>query len=170
MSQGEIWADVLGYVRRNISEVEYHTWFAPVKNLGVQEGSLVLGVRNSFAQEWFRKHYLELLEDALRSLGAEHPQVSFQVLPAQQEAMLLPSDPPPPPPGRTQSERSQAAPPADNRKSLNPKYTFENFVVGPNNNLAHAAALAVAESPGKAYNPLFIYGDVGLGKTHLMHA
>nr|WP_309571835.1 chromosomal replication initiator protein DnaA [Deinococcus sp.] len=170
MSQGEIWADVLGYVRRNISEVEYHTWFAPVKNLGVQEGSLVLGVRNSFAQEWFRKHYLELLEDALRSLGAEHPQVSFQVLPAQQEAMLLPNDPPPPPPGRMQSERSQAAPPVDNRKSLNPKYTFENFVVGPNNNLAHAAALAVAESPGKAYNPLFIYGDVGLGKTHLMHA
>ena len=170
ISQGEIWADVLGYVRRNISEVEYHTWFAPVKNLGVQEGSLVLGVRNSFAQEWFRKHYLELLEDALRSLGAEHPQVSFQVLPAQQEAMLLPSDPPPPPSGRTQTERSQAAPPADNRKSLNPKYTFENFVVGPNNNLAHAAALAVAESPGKAYNPLFIYGDVGLGKTHLMHA
>ncbi|WP_370294062.1 chromosomal replication initiator protein DnaA [Deinococcus sp. KSM4-11] len=161
---------MLGYVRRNISEVEYHTWFAPVKNLGVQEGSLVLGVRNSFAQEWFRKHYLELLEDALRSLGAEHPQVSFQVLPAQQEAMLLPSDPPPPPPGRMQSERSQAAPPVDNRKSLNPKYTFENFVVGPNNNLAHAAALAVAESPGKAYNPLFIYGDVGLGKTHLMHA
>ncbi|WP_412027396.1 chromosomal replication initiator protein DnaA [Deinococcus yunweiensis] len=170
ISQGEIWADVLGYVRRNISEVEYHTWFAPVKNLGVQEGSLVLGVRNSFAQEWFRKHYLELLEDALRSLGAEHPQVSFQVLPAQQEAMLLPSDPPPPPSGRSQTERSQAAPPADNRKSLNPKYTFENFVVGPNNNLAHAAALAVAESPGKAYNPLFIYGDVGLGKTHLMHA
>nr|WP_184114957.1 chromosomal replication initiator protein DnaA [Deinococcus metalli] len=170
MSQGEIWADVLGYVRRNISEVEYHTWFAPVKNLGVQEGSLVLGVRNSFAQEWFRKHYLELLEDALRSLGAEHPQVSFQVLPAQQEAMLLPSDPPPPPPGRPPAERSPAAPPADNRKSLNPKYTFENFVVGPNNNLAHAAALAVAESPGKAYNPLFIYGDVGLGKTHLMHA
>ncbi|GHF59094.1 chromosomal replication initiator protein [Deinococcus metalli] len=170
ISQGEIWADVLGYVRRNISEVEYHTWFAPVKNLGVQEGSLVLGVRNSFAQEWFRKHYLELLEDALRSLGAEHPQVSFQVLPAQQEAMLLPSDPPPPPPGRPPAERSPAAPPADNRKSLNPKYTFENFVVGPNNNLAHAAALAVAESPGKAYNPLFIYGDVGLGKTHLMHA
>ncbi|MFC3718402.1 chromosomal replication initiator protein DnaA [Deinococcus metalli] len=161
---------MLGYVRRNISEVEYHTWFAPVKNLGVQEGSLVLGVRNSFAQEWFRKHYLELLEDALRSLGAEHPQVSFQVLPAQQEAMLLPSDPPPPPPGRPPAERSPAAPPADNRKSLNPKYTFENFVVGPNNNLAHAAALAVAESPGKAYNPLFIYGDVGLGKTHLMHA
>lgn len=71
-----------------------------MKNLGVQEGSLVLGVRNSFAQEWFRKHYLELLEDALRSLGAQNPQVSFQVLPAAQDALLLPSDPPPPPPAR----------------------------------------------------------------------
>lgn len=170
----EIWADVLGYVRKNISEVEYHTWFAPVKNLGVQDGSLVLGVRNSFAQEWFRKHYLELLEDALRSLGAQNPQVSFQVLPAVQEAMILPQDPPPSPPSPPRAGPGQrqapAAFPAENRKSLNPKYTFENFVVGPNNNLAHAAALAVAESPGKAYNPLFIYGDVGLGKTHLMHA
>ncbi|ANE44664.1 chromosomal replication initiation protein [Deinococcus puniceus] len=166
MSQ-EIWADVLGYVRKNISEVEYHTWFAPVKNLGVQEGSLVLGVRNSFAQEWFRKHYLELLEDALRSLGAQNPAVSFQVLPAVQEAMFMPQDAPPPP---GPPPRSPSPAPFENRKSLNPKYTFENFVVGPNNNLAHAAALAVAESPGKAYNPLFIYGDVGLGKTHLMHA
>ncbi|UQN07830.1 chromosomal replication initiator protein DnaA [Deinococcus sp. QL22] len=166
MSQ-EIWADVLGYVRKNISEVEYHTWFAPVKNLGVQEGSLVLGVRNSFAQEWFRKHYLDLLEDALRSLGAQNPAVSFQVLPAVQEAMFMPQDPPPPP---GPPMRSPSPAPFENRKSLNPKYTFENFVVGPNNNLAHAAALAVAESPGKAYNPLFIYGDVGLGKTHLMHA
>ncbi|WP_231881644.1 chromosomal replication initiator protein DnaA [Deinococcus puniceus] len=158
---------MLGYVRKNISEVEYHTWFAPVKNLGVQEGSLVLGVRNSFAQEWFRKHYLELLEDALRSLGAQNPAVSFQVLPAVQEAMFMPQDAPPPP---GPPPRSPSPAPFENRKSLNPKYTFENFVVGPNNNLAHAAALAVAESPGKAYNPLFIYGDVGLGKTHLMHA
>ncbi|WP_119675144.1 chromosomal replication initiator protein DnaA [Deinococcus sp. RM] len=167
MSQ-EIWSDVLGYVRKNITEVEYHTWFAPVKNLGVQDGSLVLGVRNSFAQEWFRKNYLRLLEDALRSLGAQDPQVSFQVLPAAQDALLLPSDPPPPP--SVPAPRAAAPTFTENRKVLNPKYTFENFVVGPNNNLAHAAALAVAESPGKAYNPLFIYGDVGLGKTHLMHA
>ncbi|MBB6016364.1 chromosomal replication initiator protein DnaA [Deinococcus radiopugnans] len=163
---------MLGYVRKNISEVEYHTWFAPVKNLGVQEGSLVLGVRNSFAQEWFRKHYLELLEDALRSLGAQNPQVSFQVLPAAQDTLFSPADPSPapgrPPPSTPGGPSAQDQ--AENRKRLNPKYTFENFVVGPNNNLAHAAAMGVAESPGKAYNPLFIYGDVGLGKTHLMHA
>ncbi|WP_272976577.1 chromosomal replication initiator protein DnaA [Deinococcus geothermalis] len=170
----EIWADVLGYVRKNISEVEYHTWFAPVKNLGVQDGALVIGVRNSFAQEWFRKHYLELLEDALRALGAQNPQISFQVLPASQDALLLPSDPPPAPanssPGRSLPGQPPSQVSSESRQVLNPKYTFENFVVGPNNNLAHAAALAVAESPGKAYNPLFIYGDVGLGKTHLMHA
>ena len=94
----EIWADVLGYVRKNISEVEYHTWFAPMKNLGVQGGSLVLGVRNSFAQEYVRRQYQLLLEDALRDLGAENPQVTFQVLPAVQEAMILPEDPPPPRP------------------------------------------------------------------------
>ncbi|WP_370519747.1 chromosomal replication initiator protein DnaA [Deinococcus sp. AJ005] len=163
---------MLGYVRKNISEVEYHTWFAPVKNLGVKEGSLVLGVRNSFAQEWFRKHYLELLEDALRSLGAQNPQVSFQVLPASQDTLFSPADPPPPPsrPPPSAPGGPSAQDQAENRKRLNPKYTFENFVVGPNNNLAHAAAMGVAESPGKAYNPLFIYGDVGLGKTHLMHA
>ncbi|WP_291426341.1 chromosomal replication initiator protein DnaA [Deinococcus sp.] len=173
MSQ-EIWADVLAYVRKNVSEVEYKTWLEPVKNLGVHDGSLVLGVRNSFAQEWFRKHYLELLEDALRSLGAEQPQITFQVLPAAQDALLLATDPPPPPTPRPRAPGlTQGAGPISNdelRKILNPKYTFENFVVGPNNNLAHAAALAVAESPGKAYNPLFLYGDVGLGKTHLMHA
>ena len=165
----EIWADVLGYVRKNITEVEYHTWFAPMKHLGVEGGSLVLGVRNSFAQDFVRRQYQGLLEDALRSLGAEHPQVTFQVLPAVQEAMILPQETPTPvPPGPPGRPAAPASP--DNRKNLNPKYTFENFVVGPNNNLAHAAALAVAESPGKAYNPLFIYGDVGLGKTHLMHA
>ncbi|WP_245895971.1 chromosomal replication initiator protein DnaA [Deinococcus irradiatisoli] len=158
---------MLAYVRKNISEVEYHTWFAPVRAIGVEQGELVLGVRNSFAQEWFRKHYLDLLEDALRSLGAQSPQVSFQVLPAAQDALML-SEPPPAPPLRQSAKAPPSAPsPAPN---LNPKYIFENFVVGPNNNLAHAAALAVAESPGKAYNPLFIYGDVGLGKTHLMHA
>ncbi|MBB6098977.1 chromosomal replication initiator protein [Deinobacterium chartae] len=165
----EIWSDVLDYVRKSISDVEYHTWFAHVRPLGVQGGELVLGVRNSFAQEWFRDHYLDLLENALRHLGAQHPKVSFQVLPAVQDAMILPEPREPEP--RSARAGTPAAPAGDNlRKNLNPKYVFEHFVVGPNNNLAHAAAVAVAESPGRAYNPLFIYGDVGLGKTHLMHA
>ncbi|MDO4244819.1 MAG: DnaA N-terminal domain-containing protein, partial [Deinococcus sp.] len=88
---------MLAYVRKNVSELEYKTWFSPIKPLGVQEGSLILGVRNSFTKDWFRDHYQELLLAALRSLGAEQPQVEFQVLPAAQDALLLPSDPPPAP-------------------------------------------------------------------------
>lgn len=179
--------------------MEYQTWFSNVKPLGVQNGELILGVRNSFAQDWFRSHYLELLENALRNLGAQQPKVSFQILSAVQEPMML-SEPPAP----HASTRFQAIgkPAADSSNltsaqgtqplslnnhtrtesrdlpsatgytaaTLNAKYTFDNFVVGPNNNMAHAAAVAVAKDPGRAYNPLFIYGDVGLGKTHLMHA
>ncbi len=152
-------------MRRHVSDVEYHTWFVNVKQLGVRDGELILGLRNAFAQDWFRAHYQELIERGLRQLGAQAPKVSFQVLPVVQEALLgndasYPSD------GLTSV--ADSAETASNR--LNPRYTFRNFIVGANNNLAHAAAMAVAEAPGRAYNPLFIYGDVGLGKTHLMHA
>ncbi len=202
ISSQEIWQDVLGYVRENISILDFQTWFSNIKPLGVQNGELVLGVRNSFTQDWLRTHYLELLENALRSLGAQNPRVSFQILSAVQEPMLLPDSAPKPllesttapeMKNRIEVERETVASnnPLSNHSSnlsstisssstsgvaysnplnLNPKYVFDHFVVGPNNNMAHAASVAVADAPGRAYNPLFIYGDVGLGKTHLMHA
>jgi chromosomal replication initiator protein len=150
-----IWQHVLEHVRRNITEVEYHTWFERIRPLGVKEGVLELGVPTSFALDWIRKHYAGLLEEALALLGAQVPRFELKVVPspAVQEEIFQPK------------EKE-----AEGRSRLNPKYTFENFVVGPNNSMAHAAAVAVAESPGRAYNPLFIYGGVGLGKTHLMHA
>ncbi len=160
MSEQEIWEDIKNYVRSRIPDVEFTTWFAKIKPIGVQDGAFVLGVSNSFAAEWLKTHYLSLLEESLKKLGAAAPQIGFRVLPATQEPMLDPEV----------KSRPQSSFPDDGRNRLNPKYTFEKFVIGQNNSFAHAAALAVAETPGKAYNPLFIYGGVGLGKTHLMHA
>src|SRR5699024_10437233 len=141
-------------------ELEFRTWFKQVRPLGIEEGTFMIGVPHSFARDWLKNHYGEVLEQALKELGAASPSVGFQVVAFQ---------------GSEQPEIfSTAAPqeeaPVKTTARLNPKYVFTNFVVGPNNNLAHAAALAVAESPGRAYNPLFLYGEAGLGKTHLMHA
>jgi chromosomal replication initiator protein len=158
-----IWNDVLERVRGRISETEFRTWFQQVRPLGINDGVFQLGVPHSFARDWIRNHFSEVLEQALRDLGVPAPKVGFQVVafnPSEQPDMFSQPNPNPAP---------VAAQPRD-RGALNPKYVFGNFVVGPNNNLSHAAALAVAEAPGRAYNPLFLYGESGLGKTHLMHA
>lgn len=157
MTQNTVWQNVLEYVRQSITEVEYHTWFEKIRPLGVVNGSLELGVPTSFAGDWIQKHYAALIQEALIRLGAQTPRFELKVTPANpvQEDIF---------------STSTQTPLQEPRARLNPKYTFENFVVGQNNNLAHAAAVAVAESPGYAYNPLFLYGGVGLGKTHLMHA
>lgn len=155
-----IWDDILTYVRSHIPEGQYRTWFSQVQALGIEDGIFMIGVPSSFARDWLKNHYTEVLEAALKELGAASPKVGFQVT-----SFAAPEQPdmfqPKPIPTQTQDTP---------RPRLNPKYVFSNFVVGQNNNLASAAALAVAEAPGRAYNPLFIYGDAGLGKTHLMHA
>ncbi len=158
--ENAIWEDILEYVRTQIPEVEFRTWFKQVRPLGIEEGTFMIGVPHSFAREWLKNHYGSVLESALRDLGAASPRVGFQVVsfPSFEQPDIFQPAPSP--------EAAPSAPPP----RLNPKYVFSNFVVGQNNNLASAAALAVAEAPGRAYNPLFIYGDSGLGKTHLMHA
>ena len=156
MTHESIWKNVLDYVRDNITEVEYHTWFANVRPLGLDGGVLNIAVPSSFAGDWIQKHYGQLIQEALLRLGSSSPNFRLRVVPggnAAPEAEVEPG-------GNGKPARSR----------LNPKYTFDSFVVGDGNKMAHAAALAVAEAPGKAYNPLFIYGGVGLGKTHLMHA
>jgi len=158
-----IWDDVLDYVRDQISETEFRTWFKQVRPLGISDGVFQLGVPHSFARDWIRNHFGEVLEQALRDLGAPSPKVGFQVVPftaSEQPDMF----------SQPIAAPGTSAAPKGERARLNPKYVFANFVVGPNNNLAHAAAMAVAEAPGRAYNPLFLYGESGLGKTHLMHA
>jgi chromosomal replication initiator protein len=157
MTHHTIWQNVLEYIRQGITDVEYHTWFEKIRPMAVNAGVLELGVPNSFAADWIKKHYSEIVEEALLRLGAQVPRFELRVVlsPAVQEDIFAVAKP---------------VTSSDSRGRLNSKYTFENFVVGTNNNLVHAASVAVAESPGRAYNPLFIYGGVGLGKTHLMHA
>jgi chromosomal replication initiator protein len=154
------WEDILNYVRERITDTEFSTWFKKIKPLGIEDGVFMIGVPTSFAKDWLKTNYSPVIEEALNELGAASPRVGYQVVSTlkteQQDIFTAPS---------TTETQTQVKPPR-----LNPKYVFSNFVVGPNNNLSHAAALAVAESPGKAYNPLFLYGDAGLGKTHLMHA
>ncbi len=159
ITEAEIWQEALNYIRERITEVEYHTWFERIQPLGIEGGELTLGVPTTFASEWVQKHYAGLIKEALMRLGAASPRFALRVVPGQAVQENIFAHVP------VSSENGSAG-----RSKLNPKYTFENFVVGPNNQMAHAAALAVAESPGKAYNPLFIYGGVGLGKTHLMQA
>ncbi len=158
--ENAIWQDILEYVQTQIPEVEFRTWFKQVRPLGIDDGIFMIGVPHSFAREWLKNHYAPVLEHALKDLGAASPRVGFQVVHfpnSEQPDIFQPSAAPNP-----------VAPAS--RPRLNPKYVFSNFVVGQNNNLASAAALAVAEAPGRAYNPLFVYGDSGLGKTHIMHA
>jgi chromosomal replication initiator protein len=161
-----IWDDILDYVQEQIPDVEFRTWFQQVRPLGVENGAYMIGVPHSFARDWLKTHYASVLETALRDLGAPSPRVGFQVVAFQQSEQqdMFQAAPDAAP------DRASSQPAPRRRVALNPKYVFSNFVVGPNNNLAHAAALAVAEAPGRAYNPLFLYGEAGLGKTHLMHA
>src|SRR6266699_3871156 len=125
------------------------------KRIGMTDGEFVLGVPNDFTREWIEGHFLGLIEAALAEVAGERS-VKLQI--AERSPKAEQAEP---------KLREQAHRPG---VSINAKYTFDSFVIGSSNRFAHAAALAVAEAPAQAYNPLFIYGGTGLGKTHLMQA
>ena len=145
----------------------YKLWFAPLRASALDTNSIVLEVSNDFCEVWLKDNYMSLLQDVLSIAAGRQLQVKFKVASANAIAVAPAKDsvaktkPP-----EAAHERSRDG----NELNFNPKNTFDTFVVGNNNNFAHAAALAVAQSPGKSYNPLFLYGGVGLGKTHLLHA
>ena len=154
-----VWTKAKDLLRSRVNQQSYDTWFAPIKFAGTTDTEILLEVPNKFFKNWVSEKYLKQIEDAVGTFTDGKISVTLtlpaQSLPFQPEELLA----------------QPKGPEASSRQSgLNQKYTFEEFVVGPSNRFAHAASLAVSETPAKAYNPLFIYGGVGLGKTHLMQA
>jgi chromosomal replication initiator protein len=155
----ESWEEALRSLEKKISKHSYDTWLKSLKPLGFDENKIIIEVPNHFSRGWLNDRYAPIIKNALINVLKQDVEVQF----------LLSSE--------IQSIKPQSSKKDRERVSeftsishLNHKYTFDSFVVGNSNRFAHAACLAVAELPSKAYNPLFIYGGVGLGKTHLMHA
>jgi chromosomal replication initiator protein len=171
----DLWAKVAAAVRAQLSEGTWNTWFPGVHALDLTEDTMVLGVPSSVAVERIRTSYLGLLADAIQALTGVPLNVELLVdtAPRLEELVDIDSLQLAPVPSAPNDERPASTDPEYNRgstMSLNPRYTFDQFVIGASNRFAHAAALSVAESPARSYNPLFIYGPAGLGKTHLLHA
>src|SRR5882672_102507 len=159
-----LWEDVLSVLKPQMNDESFDLWFRPIKALSLEGGRLVLQVPNAFFADWLRDHYQARIESLLNERSGEPVALSFSVL-RPVEDMLKTGAPAPAAP------RTLPGPTAPSLEThLNPRYMFDTFVVGHSNRFAQAASQAVAKDPGKAYNPLFLYGGVGLGKTHLMHA
>ncbi|MFN8005563.1 MAG: chromosomal replication initiator protein DnaA [Terriglobia bacterium] len=157
----DAWQKILDFIEANVSKQNFATWFKPTQVHEFRDNQhLVVSVPNQVFQDWLTTTYSSLIEEAIRRTGQEGLRISFRTSSAAGKAEPASS---PPPLQKTLDFDSVDY-------LLNPKYTFERFVVGSSNQFAHAASLAVAESPSRIYNPLFICGGVGLGKTHLMQA
>lgn len=167
MNNQQLWQAILGSLEISLSKANFNTWF---KNTGILEREadhILVGVPSAFSRDWIASKYHQEMLKALKTLAPEIKEIKYRLggnpninAPAQPKVAA-----------KSFSESAtQPSNPSNNASGLNPKYTFETFIIGKNNELAHAASQAVAKSPGTQYNPLFIYGGVGLGKTHLMHA
>jgi chromosomal replication initiator protein len=149
------WESVLNYLKEKINAQSFTTWFGETRGIELKDDVLLVEFPNSFFIDWIEQHYYQILDEAVSSINGTKLRLAFKAVkqggnqPIRKKRRLLV---------------------AQDGSKLQEKYTFNSFVVGKNNEFAHAAALAVAEAPGEAYNPLFLYGGVGLGKTHLMQA
>ncbi|NLW24380.1 MAG: chromosomal replication initiator protein DnaA [Clostridia bacterium] len=159
-----MWKETLQLIEQDLSKPTFETWFNSTQLIAYYDDYLIISTPNQFVQDWLRNHYMDLIKSKLEKLLGQPVKLKF--VNSQQGKETL-----------EESENNTTDTNTENKlcedylgNQLNPKYTFDTFVVGNSNRFAHAASLAVAESVAKAYNPLFIYGGVGLGKTHLMHA
>ncbi len=173
MDTGSLWQAVLGEIELGVSHGNYVTWFKNTRLLRVKEDSVVVGAPNVFIKQQLERKFNDLITDTLAKNGIKPDRVEYKILPAsslnrkvEDESVVL----------KVESAKETRSTPVSSslrhsyRQGLNERYTFESFIVGGGNELAHAACQAIAQNPGTKYNPLFLYGGVGIGKTHLIQA
>ena len=155
LTADSLWTEVSDRLKGALNDTTFGTWFGDVSARELNERAFVLSVPNDFTRDWIEGHFLDLIGAAVRDVTGDQREISLFV-----EREVEPSGP------------IEDAPKQTARRAfeMSQKYTFDSFVIGSSNRFAHAAALAVAEAPAQAYNPLFIYGGTGLGKTHLLQA
>jgi len=169
ISAENIWHSAQEHLRVKLSQDTFNMWFAPLRASGLDDHHITLEAPNEFCEVWLKDNYIGLMQDAVAVAAGSKLQVRFK--PAfQSPATVTPAKPIAAPQKPKHAEVTTDRASTNGDLHFNPKNTFDTFVVGNNNNFAYAAAKAVAETPGKAYNPLFLYGGVGLGKTHLLQA
>ncbi len=168
MDAKQVWRAALGELQVALSPANFETWLRETQLVDVDDNRFRISVPNGFAKDWLDTRYRSLISQTLARIVGYSVQVEFVVRSSPPEAVKAVD------PGAAAGQQVRLEPTRvggeGGASNLNPRYTFANFIVGSANRLAHAASLSVAERPGHAYNPLFLYGGVGLGKTHLMHA
>ena len=166
----KLWQETVSHLEKTLSPQHFSTWIKPVRFVSLKKDQLILEVPNRFVFDWIRDHYARLIQETVSQIGAVAYQITFQIAslpekgntPSTNEKMLPTSTP--------DSTKESLPRDRNGAYNLNPKYVFDEFVSGSSNQFAYAAARAVANNPATTYNPLFIYGGVGLGKTHLINA
>ncbi|AJS60700.1 chromosomal replication initiator protein DnaA [Paenibacillus sp. IHBB 10380] len=156
----ELWQEILSIIQTKLSKPSFDTWFKATKATQINDHFIVISAPTTFAVEWLESRYTKMVSSTLFEVMGKQLDVKFVIEEAKPEY----------PAPQQVTPQPQVLQEESLTHMLNPKYTFDTFVIGSGNRFAHAASLAVAEAPAKAYNPLFLYGGVGLGKTHLMHA
>ncbi len=159
----EIWQAILSQLEKELSRPSFETWLKSTHLISLEDNHLIIGVPNEFAKDWLENRYYSLIKSKAENVLNREVKLRF-LIPGQENELNVKFD------KNRATVKSSFQSDDFSGMTLNPKYTFDTFVVGNSNRFAHAASLAVAEAIAKAYNPLFIYGGVGLGKTHLMHA
>jgi chromosomal replication initiator protein len=158
----ELWRATLEKIEEKISKPSFDTWLKSTKAVKLEENTIIISAPNHFARDWLENQYTNLISNVLEEITGASLATKFIIPDTNTSTNEIDTE--------TKPKQNLANGNDVAKTMLNPKYTFDTFVIGAGNRFAHAASLAVAEAPAKAYNPLFIYGGVGLGKTHLMHA